>query len=312
MTADSTSPPVRVAVAGASGLLGSALVRRLAADGHTVLRMVRRAPRGADEVRWDPTAGRVDAAALEGVDAVVNLAGESVAERWTPARKARIRESRAGATRLLATTLAGLKRKPRVLVNASAVGIYGDRAEERLDEASTPGTGFLAEVVREWEAATEPAASAGIRVVLPRFGVVLSARGGALAKLLTPFRLGAGGTMGGGGQWMPWISLDDAVALMELAIHDERFSGSVNAVAGAVTNQQLTHTLGHVLSRPTLVPVPAFALKLAFGEMASETILVSQRAEPRALTQLGYSFIHPELEDAIRAALKEDAEARAG
>ena len=312
MTADSTSPPVRVAVAGASGLLGSALVRRLAADGHTVLRMVRRAPRGADEVRWDPTAGRVDAAAREGVDAVVNLAGESVAERWTPARKARIRESRAGATRLLATTLAGLKRKPRVLVNASAVGIYGDRAEERLDEASTPGTGFLAEVVREWEAAAEPAASAGIRVVLPRFGVVLSARGGALAKLLTPFRLGAGGTMGGGGQWMPWISLDDAVALMELAIHDERFAGPVNVVAGAVTNQQFTHTLGHVLSRPTLVPVPAFALKLAFGEMASETILVSQRAEPRALTQLGYSFIHPELEDAIRAALKEDAEARAG
>ena len=312
MTADSTSPPVRVAVAGASGLLGSALVRRLAADGHTVLRMVRRAPRGADEVRWDPTAGRVDAAALEGVDAVVNLAGESVAERWTPARKARIRESRAGATRLLATTLAGLKRKPRVLVNASAVGIYGDRGDERLDEASTPGTGFLAEVVREWEAATEPASAAGIRVVLPRFGVVLSARGGALAKLLTPFRLGAGGTMGGGGQWMPWISLDDAVALMELAIHDERFSGPVNAVAGAVTNQQFTHTLGHVLSRPTLVPVPAFALKLAFGEMASETILVSQRAEPRALTQLGYSFIHPELEDAIRAALKEDAEARSG
>jgi uncharacterized protein (TIGR01777 family) len=312
MTADAGTPPVRVAVAGASGLLGSALVRRLGADGHTVLRLVRRAPRGADEVRWDPTAERVDAAALEGVDAVVNLAGESVAERWTPARKARIRESRAGATRLLATTLAGLKRKPRVLVNASAVGLYGDRAEERLDETSAAGGGFLAEVVREWEAAAEPASAAGIRVVLPRFGVVLSARGGALAKMLTPFRLGAGGTLGSGSQWMSWISLDDAVALMELAIHDERISGPLNAVAGAVTNQQFVHTLGHVLSRPTIVPVPAFALKLAFGEMAGETILASQRTEPRVLTQLGYSFIHPELEGALRAALAEDAEARSG
>jgi len=307
----SSSPPIRVAVAGASGLLGSALVRRLAADGHAVLRMVRRAPRGAEEIRWDPAAGTVDAAALEGVDAVVNLAGENVAERWTEARRARIRESRAGATRLLATTLAGLQRKPRVLVNASAVGLYGDRGDERLDETSAPGGGFLAEVVREWEAAAEPAQAAGIRVVLPRLGVVLSTRGGALAKMLTPFRLGAGGTLGGGSQWMSWISLDDAVALMELAIHDERFSGPVNAVAGAVTNQQFTRTLGAVLGRPTLVPVPGFALKLAFGEMASETILASQRTEPRVLTQLGYSFIHPELEGALRAALAED-EARPG
>ena len=297
------SSPVRVAVAGASGLLGSALVRRLAADGHTVLRLVRRAPRGAGEVRWDPATGSVDAAALEGVDAVVNLAGENVGERWSAERKARIRASRADATRLLATTLAGLQRKPRVLVNASAVGIYGDRGDERLDETSAPGGGFLAEVVRDWEAATEPASAAGIRVVLPRFGVVLSARGGALAKMLTPFKLGAGGPMGGGGQWMSWISLDDAVALMELAIHDERISGPFNAVAGAVTNGQLTHTLAGVLHRPAFVPVPAFALRLAFGEMAEETILASQRAEPRALTQLGYSFIHPELEDAIRAGL---------
>jgi len=312
MTSDSTPQPVRVAVAGASGLLGSALVRRLAADGHTVLRLVRRAPRGADEVRWDPAAGQVDAAALEGVDAVVNLAGENVGERWTPARKRAIRESRAGATRLLATALAGLTNKPRVLVNASAVGIYGDRGEERLDEASAPGRGFLAEVVREWEAAAEPAAAAGIRVVLPRFGVVLSARGGALAKMLTPFRLGAGGTLGSGAQWMPWISIDDAVALMETAIHDERFAGPLNAVADAVTNQQFTHALGRALGRPTIVPVPAFALKLAFGEMAAETILASQRVEPRALTQLGYSFIHPELDDAVRAGIADDDEARGG
>jgi hypothetical protein len=300
------SSPVRVAVAGASGLLGSALVRRLAADGHTVLRLVRRAPRGAGEVRWDPAAGVVDAAALEGVDAVVNLAGENVGERWSAERKARIRASRVDATHLLATTLAGLQRKPRVLVNASAVGIYGDRGDERLDETSAPGGGFLAEVVRDWEAATEPASAAGIRVVLPRFGVVLSAKGGALAKMLTPFRLGAGGPMGGGGQWMSWISLDDAVALMELAIHDERISGPFNAAAGAVTNRQLTHTLAGVLHRPAFVPMPAFALRLAFGEMAEETILASQRAEPRALTQLGYSFIHPELDDAIRAGLADE------
>jgi uncharacterized protein (TIGR01777 family) len=312
MTSDATPSPVRVAVAGASGLLGSALVRRLAADGHTVLRLVRRAPRGADEIRWDPGAEQVDAAALEGVDAVVNLAGESVAERWTPARKRRIRESRGGATRLLAAALAGLARRPRVLVNASAVGVYGDRGDERLDETSAPGAGFLAEVVQEWEAATQPAATAGIRVVLPRFGVVLSARGGALARLLTPFRLGAGGPIGSGGQWMPWISIDDAVALMELAIHDERLSGAVNGVAGAVTNQQFVNTLGRALNRPTLLPVPAFALKLAFGEMAAETILASQRVEPRVLTQLGYSFIHPELDGALRAALAEDDEARSG
>jgi uncharacterized protein (TIGR01777 family) len=287
-------------------MLGTALVRRLAADGHAVLRLVRRAPRGADEVRWDPAAGVVDAAALEGVDAVVNLAGENVGERWTAERKARIRASRVDATRLLATTLARLGRRPRVLVNASAVGIYGDRGDERLDETSAPGGGFLAEVVRDWEAATEPAAAAGIRVVLPRFGVVLSARGGALAKLLTPFRLGVGGPIGGGDQWMSWISLDDAVALMELAIHDERLAGPLNAVAGAVTNRQFAHALAGVLHRPALLPVPAFALKLALGEMAEETILISQRAEPRALTQLGYSFIHPELDDAIRAGLADE------
>lgn len=310
MTADSS--PVRVAVAGASGMLGTPLARRLATDGHAVLRLVRRAPRGAGEVRWDPAAGVVDAAALEGVDAVVNLAGENVGERWTAERKARIRASRVDATRLLATTLAGLQRKPRVLVNASAVGIYGERGDERLDETSAPGGGFLAEVVRDWEAAAEPAAAAGIRVVLPRFGVVLSARGGALAKLLTPFRLGAGGPIGGGDQWMSWISLDDAVALMELAIHDERLAGPLNAVAGAVTNRQFAHTLAGVLHRPALLPVPAFALKLAFGEMAEETILISQRAEPRALTQLGYSFIHPELDDAIRAGLADEGEKKPG
>ncbi|HEX8245625.1 MAG TPA: TIGR01777 family oxidoreductase [Longimicrobium sp.] len=306
MDATPPAPPsLRVAVTGASGLIGSALTRRLEADGHRVLRLVRHAPKGPAEARWDPASGQVDGAALEGVDAVVNLAGENVGERWTDDRRRRIRQSRVEGTRLLAQTLAGLAAKPKVLVNASAVGIYGDRGDERVDEMSAPGGGFLAEVVRDWEAAAEPASQAGIRVVLPRFGVVLSAKGGALARMLTPFRLGAGGTMGRGRQWMSWVSLDDAVDVLYLSLVDERLSGPVNAVAGAVTNQEFTRTLAKVLNRPALVRVPAFALKLAFGEMAKETILSSQRVDHRKLTQLGYSFAQPELEGALRATLAE-------
>lgn len=296
---------MRVAVTGSSGLIGTALVKRLEREGGSVLRLVRRPPRGPGEALWDPAGGRVDAAALEGLDAVVNLAGESVAERWTDERRARIRASRGAATRLLAEALARLSAKPRVLVNASAVGVYGSRGDERLDEMSTPGGDFLATVVKEWEDATTPAAEAGIRVVMPRFGVVLSARGGALAKMLPPFRLGAGGVMGSGRQWMSWISLDDAVEVIMAAIRDDSWRGPVNAVAGAVTNQEFTRTLGHVLGRPTLVPVPAFALHLLFGEMADGTILASQRVDHRVLTQHGHAFVHPELEGALRAALAE-------
>lgn len=304
MDANDAAPgPMRVAVTGASGLIGSALVRRLEGDGHSVLRLVRRAPKGPGEARWDAAAGQVDGAALEGVDGVVNLAGENVGERWTDERRRRIRASRVEATELLARTLAGLAHRPRVLVNASAVGFYGDRGDERVDEMSAPGGGFLAEVVRDWEAATAPAADAGIRVVLPRLGVVLSGRGGALAKMLPPFRLGAGGTFGSGRQWMSWVSLDDVVDVLYLSLVDERLEGPVNVVAGAVTNEEFASTLGKVLKRPALVPVPAFALKLAFGEMAKETILFSQRAEHRKLTQLGYSFAHPELEGALRVAI---------
>lgn len=298
-------PPMHVAIAGASGLIGKELVRRLEADGHRVLRLVRREPKGAGEARWDPEAGHVDAAALHGVDAAVNLAGENVGERWTDERKRRIRASRVEGTRALATAMAGMEKKPKVLVNVSAVGIYGNRGDERVDEMSTHGTGFLAEVVRDWEAAAEPAARAGIRVVLPRLGVVLSARGGALAKMLTPFRLGAGGPLGSGRQWMSWLSLQDAVNILYLSLVDDRLSGPVNAVAGAVTNAEFVRTLGRVLNRPAIIPVPGFALKLAFGQMAEETILASQRVEHRILTQLGYSFAQPELEGALKVAVKE-------
>jgi uncharacterized protein (TIGR01777 family) len=305
-TASSPAAPLRVAVSGASGLIGRALVPRLQRDGHTVLRLVRREPRGAGEVRWDPEAGRLDAAALEGVDAAVHLAGESVAGgRWTDERKRRIRDSRVEGTRLLAATLAKLKNCPSALVSASAVGIYGSRGDERLDEMSAPGGDFLAGVVREWEAAAAPASEAGIRVAHLRFGIVLSARDGALAKMLPAFRLGAGGTLGNGRQWMSWLSLDDAVELIVHALRDPGFGGAVNAVAGAVTNAEFAATLGRVLGRPSLVPVPAFALRLMFGEMADGAILASQRVDHRRLTQMGYAFRHPELEEALRAALKE-------
>ncbi len=302
--ATSRPTPLRVAVTGSSGLIGSTLVTRLESQGHQVLRLVRRPPRNAGEAEWNPEGGRADAAALETVDAVVNLAGENVGERWTAERKRRIRASRVDATKVLAETLAGLER-PRVLVNASAVGIYGDRGDERLDEMSSHGDDFLARVVRDWEAAAEPAREAGMRVVLLRLGVVLSARGGALAKMLPPFRLGAGGTMGSGSQWMSWISLGDVVDLITRSLTDEALAGPVNAVAGSVTNAEFTRTLGRVLGRPTLMAVPTFALNLAFGEMARWTVLVSQRVEQRRLMQMGYSFRHPELEGALRAALAE-------
>jgi uncharacterized protein (TIGR01777 family) len=298
--------PLRVAMAGASGLLGSELARQLEGDGHTVLRLVRREPREAGEVRWDPEGGTVDTAALEGVDGVVNLAGENVGERWTEERKRRIRASRVDGTRTLAQALAAMQNKPKVLVNASAVGFYGDRGDERVDEMSAAGGGFLAGVVRDWEAAAEPAARAGIRVALPRLGVVLTARGGALAKMVPPFKLGLGGPFGTGHQWMSWISLQDAVDVLYLALVDDRLSGPINAVAGAVTNDEFVSTLGRVLNRPALIPMPTFALKIAFGQMAEETILYSQRAEHRKLTQLGYSFEHPELEGALRETLERD------
>jgi uncharacterized protein len=297
---------VIVAVTGASGLVGSSLVSSLEAVNHRVIALVRRAPRpGENALRWDPSSGAITPAGPAGADAIVHLAGDSIMGlRWTTEKKRRIKESRTTATRLLVQTLIRLPQPPAVLVCASAIGYYGSRGDEVLTEDSRPGTGFLADVAREWEAATAPAIAQGIRVVNLRLGVVLSARGGALAKMLTPFRLGLGGVIGDGAQWMSWIALDDTTGAIVHALTTDSLRGPVNAVAPApVTNAEFTRTLGRVLGRPTLVPLPAFAARLALGEMADQLLLASQRVAPERLHASGYAFRHPTLEGAFRAAL---------
>jgi len=287
-------------------LIGSELVPRLSRAGYRVTRLTR-GPAGPGTITWDPANSRLDPAQLAGVAAVIHLAGENVGARWTPARKARIRDSRVGGTRLLSKALAGLPRPPRVLISSSAVGIYGNRGSAVLTETSPPGDpkrSFLTAVCLDWEAAAEPARAAGIRVVHPRFGVVLSRRGGALAKLLLPFRLGLGGTLGSGWQWMSWISVDDAVSAILHTLIDERLEGPVNVTSPeAVTNRDFVGTLGRVLGRPTLVPIPAGVLRLIFGEMAQSTMLDSARVEPEKLLRAGYQFQHPDLERALRHVL---------
>jgi len=299
---------LHVAVSGASGLIGSALTRRLAADGHRVSRLVRR-PAGPGEISWEPATGRLDPNDLEGLDAVVHLAGENVGMRWTRARKARIRDSRVQSTRLLSEALARTRRHPQVLVSASAVGIYGDRGDEILTESSAPGPGedFLAALGQEWENAAAPARTAGIRVVHPRLGMALSPAGGALGKMLLPFRLGLGGRLGEGSQWMSWISIDDvAGALLHLVLNGA-LSGPVNVTAPEpVRNRDFTRTLGRVLSRPTPLPVPSAALRLVLGEMADSTLLASTRVLPERLLESGYRFAHPDLETALRHVLRPD------
>jgi uncharacterized protein len=300
------APRFRVAVTGATGLVGSTLVPALRAAGHRVDRVSRRSPApGSTDVQWDPARGRLDPRALEGVDAVVHLAGASIAAaRWTAAAKDRIRRSRVDSTRLLAETLTRLARRPRVLVSASAVGYYGDRGEAALTEESPPGTGFLPEVCRAWEAAADPARAAGIRVVHLRFGVVLAGQGGALPRMALPFRFGVGGVIGSGRQYWSWIGLADAVRVIELALALDALTGPVNAVAPApVTNRELTRVLGRVLARPTLVPVPAPAVRLLLGEMGQALLLHSARVLPRRLERAGFRFRHPDLEGALRAAL---------
>jgi uncharacterized protein len=291
-----------VLISGATGFIGSALVNALTAAGHSVRRLLRgERHRRPGDVLWDPAGGRLDGRAVEGLDAVIHLAGEPIAQRWTGAAKRRIRESRVRGTDLLATTIASLTRPPRVLVSGSAMGIYGDRGDEVLDEMSPLGTGFLADVAREWEAATFPAARAGVRVVHIRTGLVLSPRGGALAKLLLPFRLGVGGRVGSGRQWVSWIALDDTVGAIRHAMATESLFGPVNLAApNAVTNAELTATVARVLRRPAIIPVPARVMRLAFGEMGAATLLASQRMRPRRLAESGYVFRHPLLEGALR------------
>jgi uncharacterized protein (TIGR01777 family) len=294
---------MRVLVTGSSGLVGSALASQLEGDGHTVTRLVRsKRGTGEDRVLWDPEAGTIDSASLEGLDAAVHLAGESIAAgRWTAARKARILESRTKGTQLLAEALAGLRERPKVLVSASAVGYYGDRGDESLREESASGSGFLADVCRQWEAAAAPAAQSGIRVVHPRFAMILSTAGGALQRLLLPFRLGLGGRLGSGKQFMSWVALDDVVGAICHALTHDDLQGPVNVVSPTpVRNDEFTKTLGRVLRRPTVFPLPAFAARLAFGQMADELLLTSQRVEPAKLIAGGYQFAFPDLEDALR------------
>ncbi len=289
---------MKVLVSGASGLVGSAVVPRLEAGGHRVTRMVRRAPR-AGEVHWIP-AGALDPQSLEGFDAVVHLAGENIAGRWTATRKAKILNSRVQGTLTIAATLARLQHKPRVLVSASAIGYYGIRGEESLDESSRSGSDFLAEVSRQWESATDVATRAGIRVVLLRFGVVLDARGGALGKMLPPFRMGLGGKVGSGRQWMSWVALDDVAGVVEHALVTESLRGAVNVVApNPVRNAEFTKILGEVLHRPTVFPLPGFAVALMFGEMGQSLLLGSQRVLPKKLLESGYAFKFPDLRAAL-------------
>ena len=295
---------MRILVTGATGLVGSALIPLLAGGGHEVARLVRSAP-GPGDIQWDPDAGVLEAAALEGFDGVIHLAGENIASgRWNAAKKRRIKESRVRGTRLLAETLAGLGRPPGVLVSASAVGFYGDRGDEELTESSPAGSGFLSEVCREWEEATKPAEAKGIRVVHARLGVVLSRDGGALGKMLTPFRLGAGGIIGNGRQYMSWITLDDTVAALGHLLAMETASGPVNLVAPApVTNREFTTVLGRVLRRPTLFPLPGFVARVVLGEMADALLLASTRVRPANLLDSGYAFRHGSLEEGLRHVL---------
>ncbi|MFI5249288.1 MAG: TIGR01777 family oxidoreductase [Gemmatimonadales bacterium] len=290
---------------GASGFIGSALIPALRAAGHEVIRLTRTPQAGAqaraDAVVWDPAEGRLDPDALTGVTAVVHLAGTPVDERWTAARKRDIRSSRIDSTALLARTLAKMRPAPSVFLSASAIGYYGDRDDDTIDEAAPPGSGFLAQVAREWEDAAAPARDAGIRTVHPRFGVVLGRAGGALAKLLPVFEVGAGGKIGHGNQWMSWIARTDVVRALCFLLTADAVHGPANLTAPyPARNAEFAKVLGHVLHRPAVATVPAFALRLLYGELADEALLAGQRALPRVLDEAGFAFEYPHLEGAFR------------
>jgi uncharacterized protein (TIGR01777 family) len=304
---------MKILIGGSSGLVGTALIKSLEAGGHEIFRLVRHAPNSRTEVEWSPDRYSIALARIEGFDAVVNLAGESIAEgRWTDEKKRKIRESRVKGTKLLGDALANLTTPPKTFICASAIGYYGNRGDEILTEESTPGNDFLAEVCAEWEKATALATEKGIRVVNARFGIILDTKGGALKKMLPPFRMGIGGRIGSGKQWMSWITLDDVIGGLNFLLDgfnlsdwaeekDDRLRGPVNFVApNPVTNAEFTKTLGKVLSRPTFFPIPEFGVRLAFGEMGEALLLGSQRVAPKSLTRAGYEFQYLRLEEALR------------
>ncbi|MFI5370430.1 MAG: TIGR01777 family oxidoreductase [Candidatus Eisenbacteria bacterium] len=294
----------RVVLAGASGLIGSALAGHLTAEGYEVVRLVRHVARDVSERSWDPARGELDPVTLDRADAVVHLGGESLARgRWNASRRRLLHDSRVTSTALLARVIATRKDRPAVFVSGSAVGIYGDRGETPLDETSAPGRGFLAELAVAWEAAAGPAARTGVRVVHPRLGVVLTPRGGALVPLLRAARLGAGGPLGSGRQWWSWVTLDDAVRALAFAIARESIAGPCVVAAGSVRQRELAAAIGRVLGRPAVLPAPAFALRLLLGGMADEMLLAGQRVRPVVLERAGFRFHDPELEPALRAML---------
>jgi uncharacterized protein (TIGR01777 family) len=296
---------MKLVVSGASGLLGSALVPALEKDGHEVVRLVRRPPASANEVEWDPARGSLDAGALEGVSGAINLSGANLDRRWTDASKREILESRVDTTKLLARTLAALGARPLVLLVAGGVGIYGNRGDEILTEESTEGTGFLAEVGKAWEAAAEPAREAGIRTVNFRQGVVVSREGGALKRMLTPFKLGLGGRVGSGRQWWSWVSRDDAVAGYRFVLESD-LSGPVNLTSpNPATSKQFTKSLGQALGRPAIFPLPGLAVKTLFGERGEAVLLEGQRTLPARLLGAGFTFAYPSLDRALEHALSE-------
>jgi len=299
--ASQESPPVLLS--GASGLIGSVLIPSLKSRGFQVVRLVRGSASGA-QVAWNPSQP-LSPEAVSGFQAVVHLSGETVASRWSEGKKAKIRSSRVDSTRNLALALARTEKRPQVFVSASAIGIYGNRGDEVLREESAEGDGFLAQVCREWEAAAQPAGDAGIRCAQIRTGVVLSSEGGALQKMLPPFRLGVGGNLGSGRQWMSWIHIQDMVGAINHILKTDLLRGPVNLVAPRpVTNAEFTNTLGAVLSRPTIFPVPEFVMKLAFGQMAEEVLLTSQRVEPAKLVSSGYPFQYSDLRKALESVVK--------
>jgi len=297
---------MKILVAGSTGMIGSALVSHLKSNGHEVVRLVRRKKNNTDELTWDPYGGSLPTEHFDGVDAVINLCGDNISSsRWTEHKKQKILQSRIRTSRLIADTLCKLENPPKVFLNASAVGYYGNKTEKKTTEKDSPGEGFLAKVCQEWEAATESAIGSGARVVNLRTGVVLSKKGGALGKMLLPFKLGLGGVIGSGKQMVSWIAIDDLVRIILHCLVTDSLRGPVNAVTPyPVTNRELTKTLGSVLKRPTILPMPAFAARLVFGEMADELLLCDCDVYPEKLLQSGYAFELPHLKEALKHLLK--------